>query len=88
MKKKNLKYIFILFLIFSVFIQLEGILFFNGEWHRKYDIGAKDQSWLWSIDNTQIVYYLKNPNPETLKWYNYVFYNIFGKTVFPSRYSI
>ncbi len=76
-KRKIIKVIFILFFIISLFIQIEGILFFNGTWHAKYDTGPENHLFLWSINNTQIMYYLKNPNNETLKSYEYVFNNLF-----------
>jgi len=61
-EEKVLKVVFILLLAFSIFVQLEGILFFDGKWHEEYNTGPADHSFLWSLENTQIAYYLKNPN--------------------------
>jgi hypothetical protein len=86
-KRKKAKVVFVLLSILSVFVQLEGVLFFNGDWHAKYGITPYDHSFLWSLENTQIVYYLKNPNADTLISYDYVLYNLIGKKVFYPYYS-
>ncbi len=45
--------------VWSLGIQLMGIGFYNGSWHREYDLGELDQSWLWSVRNCEIVYYFR-----------------------------
>jgi len=45
--------------VWSVGIQLMGIGFYNGSWHRLYDQGYVDQSWLWSLKDSEMVYYVR-----------------------------
>lgn len=45
--------------VWSVAIQLMGIGFYNGSWHRLYDRGDVDQRWLWSIKDSEMVYYIR-----------------------------
>lgn len=53
--EKTKKIFFILFGV-SVFIELLGIVFFDGVWHAAYDRGYIDTSWLWSIKNSEFVF--------------------------------
>lgn len=45
--------------VYSVAVQLMGIAFYNGSWHRIYDRGDVDQGWLWSIKDSEMVYYVR-----------------------------
>ncbi|OGC77320.1 hypothetical protein A2619_04765 [candidate division WWE3 bacterium RIFOXYD1_FULL_39_9] len=40
----------------SVYIQLLGIVFFDGIWHAAYDKGFTDTSWLWSLKDSELVF--------------------------------
>ncbi len=53
------KRIFLFLLAWSVCVQLMGIAFFDGIWHAAYDRGYKNQSWLWSLENSEIVFNIK-----------------------------
>lgn len=50
--KKYYKLFFVL-LIFSVFVQVYGLIFFDSIWHLAYDKGFTDTSWLWSIIDSE-----------------------------------
>ncbi len=43
----------------SVGIQLAGIAFFDGVWHNLFDEGPNSQAWLWSIKNSEMLYYVR-----------------------------
>jgi len=58
-KFSRLKLVFLVFCIYSVFVQLLGVIHFDGEWHARFDDGPKDTAWLWSVRNSEIVYYIK-----------------------------
>jgi hypothetical protein len=53
------KKLFIILFVWSVGIQLMGIAFFDGIWHGVYDKGYKNQAWLWSIENSEIIFNIK-----------------------------
>ncbi len=53
------KYIFNMFFAVSVAIELAGLAFFDGVWHGVYDRGFKNQSWLWSIKDSELVFYAR-----------------------------
>lgn len=53
------KRLFYLAFAWSVGIELMGLAFFDGVWHAAYDRGPKDQSWLWSLANSEIVFNIK-----------------------------
>ena len=55
---KNKIVFWILFYI-SIFIQVFGIVFFDGIWHAAYDEGFKNTSWLWSIENSEIAFNIR-----------------------------
>ena len=40
----------------SIFMQLFGIIFFDGIWHSAYDKGFRDTSWLWSIKDSEFIF--------------------------------
>ncbi len=51
------RFLFSLLFIYSFGIQLLGVAFFDGEWHARYDDGPYDTRWLWSIENSELLYY-------------------------------
>ena len=55
-KQKPYNIIFWTLFSFSIFIQLLGILMFDGNWHTIYD---GKPGWLWSIENSQILFAIK-----------------------------
>lgn len=57
--KKSLRVIFFLLFFTSIAIQLMGIAFFDGYWHGTYDLGFKNTSWLWSINNSEVMFNLR-----------------------------
>lgn len=46
-------------LVVSVFIQIFGIIFFDGVWHAAYDLGYENTSWLWSIRDSELVFNIR-----------------------------
>lgn len=58
-KKKSLIIIFSLLVVFSVFAQFTGIIYWDGGWDDMSDTLSSDHSWLWDWSNSQLVYYLK-----------------------------
>lgn len=54
--KRGSRIIGVLFVL-SVLIQLTGIVFYDGEWHARYDKGPNDTRWLWSVRGSELVYY-------------------------------
>lgn len=55
----KLKNLFYFFVFWSIFVQVMGIVFFDGEWHARFDRGFKESRWLWSIKDSEMVFYLK-----------------------------
>ncbi|HOA18446.1 MAG TPA: glycosyltransferase family 39 protein [bacterium] len=55
---KYKKLFYILFAI-SVFIEIMGIIFFDGIWHAAYDKGFRDTSWLWSIKDSEALFNIR-----------------------------
>ncbi|KKS61113.1 MAG: hypothetical protein UV25_C0001G0018 [candidate division WWE3 bacterium GW2011_GWB1_42_41] len=53
--EKTKKLFFVLFGL-SVFIEIYGLLFFDGIWHAAYDLGFENTSWLWSIKDSQFLF--------------------------------
>lgn len=53
---KKYKNLFFVFLVWSVFMQFFGIVFFDGIWHSAYDLGYKNTSWLWSVKDSEFVF--------------------------------
>ena len=43
----------------SIGVEIMGLAFFDGVWHAVYDRGFKDQSWLWSLNNSELVFNIK-----------------------------
>ncbi|OGC59301.1 hypothetical protein A3A70_02540 [candidate division WWE3 bacterium RIFCSPLOWO2_01_FULL_42_11] len=48
-----------LLVVISILIQFIGIIFFDGQWHFIYDKGPKDTSWLWSIHDSELMFYTR-----------------------------
>lgn len=53
------KVLFLVLFGISVAVEIMGLIFFDGIWHGVYDKGFKDQSWLWSITNSEIAFYIR-----------------------------
>ncbi len=53
------KKLFWVLLILSVFVQLFGIIFFDGIWHAAYDNGFTETSWLWSLQDSELVFNIR-----------------------------
>jgi hypothetical protein len=45
--------------IFSIFVQVHGIIFFDSIWHSAYDTGYKDTKWLWSLKDSEVAFNLR-----------------------------
>ena len=50
------KKVFIGLFVFSVFVEVFGLVFFDGIWHAAYDLGYEKTSWLWSIKNSELIF--------------------------------
>ncbi|MFC1621892.1 hypothetical protein ACFL13_00700 [Patescibacteria group bacterium] len=46
-------------LIFSVLVQVFGMIFFDGIWHAAYDLGFENTSWLWSIRDSEFIFNIR-----------------------------
>lgn len=53
------KKIFLVLLIFSVGVQIFGIIFFDGIWHAAYDNGFTETGWLWSLQDSELVFNIR-----------------------------
>jgi hypothetical protein len=53
------KKLFFGLLIFSVLVQIFGMIFFDGIWHAAYDLGFEDTSWLWSIKDSELLFNIR-----------------------------
>ncbi len=53
------KKIFFGLLVFSILVQIFGIIFFDGIWHAAYDGGYEDTGWLWSIKNSEFLFNIR-----------------------------
>ncbi len=40
----------------SILFELMGLAFFDGIWHGTYDKGFWNQSWLWSVQNSELIF--------------------------------
>jgi Gpi18-like mannosyltransferase len=56
---QKFKKLFALLLALSIGIEIYGMIFFDGIWHAAYDLGYKNQSWLWSIKNSEFVFNMR-----------------------------
>ena len=46
-------------LVFSILVQIFGIIFFDGIWHAAYDRGFVDTGWLWSIKDSEVAFNIR-----------------------------
>jgi hypothetical protein len=53
------KVVFWILFYISIFMQVFGMVFFDGIWHAAYDTGFKNTSWLWSIENSEIAFNIR-----------------------------
>ena len=58
-KKRITKVLFVITLLYSLFVQTLGIIYYDGIWHTIYDGGWRNINWLWSIKNNQPLFSLK-----------------------------
>jgi len=54
----KVKTVFLFTVFVSVLIGLMGIAFFDGVWHGTFDGGFWQQDWLWSVENSELVFNL------------------------------
>lgn len=52
-------FLFSLLMYFSIFMQIFGIVFFDGIWHAAYDTGFKNTSWLWSLRDSELMFNIR-----------------------------
>ena len=45
--------------VFSILVQVFGIIFFDGIWHAAYDTGFKNTSWLWSLKDSELMFNIR-----------------------------
>ncbi len=50
------KKLFYALTVFSIAVQIYGIIFFDGIWHAAYDKGYENTSWLWSIKDSEFAF--------------------------------
>lgn len=53
------KKLFYSLFIFSVLVEISGLVFFDGIWHAAYDKGYANTSWLWSIKDSEFIFNLR-----------------------------
>jgi len=53
------KKIFLGLLLFSIAVQIYGLIFFDGIWHAAYDNGFVDTAWLWSIKDSELIFNIR-----------------------------
>ncbi|MBI2414986.1 hypothetical protein HYV31_04095 [candidate division WWE3 bacterium] len=58
-KSKACKKVFWITVVFSILVQIFGIIFFDGIWHAAYDRGFRDTAWLWSIQDSEFVFNIR-----------------------------
>ncbi|MFZ5424789.1 MAG: hypothetical protein ACOZAO_03210 [Patescibacteria group bacterium] len=56
---KRTKKLFFFIVIFSVLVQIFGIVFFDGIWHAAYDGGFENTTWLWSIKDSEFAFNIR-----------------------------
>jgi len=50
------KRLFYMLFVFSILVQIYGIVFFDGIWHAAYDRGYTNTRWLWSIKDSEVAF--------------------------------
>ena len=53
------KRLFYATLVISILFELVGLAFFDGIWHGTYDKGFWNQNWLWSVQNSELVFNIR-----------------------------
>ena len=53
------KILFYAAIVVSILFELMGLAFFDGIWHGTYDKGFWNQSWLWSVQNSELVFNIR-----------------------------
>ena len=53
------KKLFYFLFAFSVFVQISGMVFFDGIWHNAYDDGFRNTKWLWSVRDSEAVFNIR-----------------------------
>lgn len=53
------KKLFIILLIFSICVQVFGMIFFDSIWHAAYDKGYVNTSWLWSLKDSEFAFNIR-----------------------------
>lgn len=53
------KYLFHAAIVISILVELMGLAFFDGIWHGTYDRGFWNQSWLWSVKDSEAVFNIR-----------------------------
>lgn len=53
------KLVFYTLLGLSIFIEAVGLVYFDGVWHAAYDKGFVDTAWLWSVKDSEFVFYIR-----------------------------
>ena len=52
-------FLFSFLFVFSILVQVFGIIFFDGIWHAAYDTGFKNTSWLWSLKDSELMFNIR-----------------------------
>jgi hypothetical protein len=58
-KFSHYRKVFTFLLVISVFVQIAGIVFFDGIWHAAYDKGFVHTQWLWSLNNSEAAFNIR-----------------------------
>jgi hypothetical protein len=53
------KRVFFSTIIFSILVQLFGLVFFDGIWHAAYDDGFENTRWLWSLKDSELSFNIR-----------------------------
>jgi len=51
--------IFLILVCISVFVQISGMVFFDGIWHAAYDRGFTNTGWLWSLRDSELAFNIR-----------------------------
>ncbi|MBU0613296.1 hypothetical protein KKB10_04755 [Patescibacteria group bacterium] len=58
-RKKAVIICFCLLIVFSIFVQFAGVIYWDSIWDNTFDSLSGDHSWLWDWNNSQLFYYLE-----------------------------
>ncbi|MFC1700271.1 glycosyltransferase family 39 protein [Patescibacteria group bacterium] len=53
------KKLFMGLFIFSILVEVFGMVFFDGIWHAAYDLGYENTLWLWSVKNSELLFNIR-----------------------------